>query len=36
MEKTAERLAQVQKDYLEVEIINEKVKGLILENSKSL
>ncbi|EQB88740.1 hypothetical protein M918_23500 [Clostridium sp. BL8] len=36
VEKTAERLAKVQRDYLEVEIINEKVKEFILENSKSL
>lgn len=36
VEKTAERLAKAQKDYLEVQIINEKVKNLLVENSKAI
>ncbi|MEG0775289.1 trigger factor [Clostridium sp.] len=36
VEKTAERLVEVQKDYLEVQIINEKVKDLVVENSKAV
>jgi len=36
VEKTAERLAKAQKDYLEVQIINEKVKNLLVENVKAV
>jgi trigger factor len=36
IEKTAERLVEVQKDYLEVQIINEKVKDLLVNNCTTL
>jgi len=36
VEKTAETLAKNQKDYFEVQIVNEKVKDLLIDNSKAI
>ncbi|MEG0133722.1 MAG: trigger factor [Clostridium sp.] len=36
LEETIERLVKVQREYLGIQIINEKIKNLIMENSKAI
>ncbi|MEG1256941.1 trigger factor [Clostridium sp.] len=36
LEETVERLVKVQREYLGIQIVNEKIKNIIMENSKSI
>ncbi len=36
MEETVDRLVQVQREYLGTQIVNEKIKNMIMENSKTI